>query len=55
MVKLSKTKELGLSAMAVVYSTPVVKVVNMESEGIVCASVVTISNEDFTDGGSYEI
>lgn len=55
MVNFVEVKRFSLSATDFAYVSPVAKVVSFESEGVVCSSIMTIDNEDFVDGGSYEI
>lgn len=37
------------------YTTPKTKVVLFQPEGVICSSIMGISNEDFSDGGYYEL
>ncbi len=37
------------------YSSPIVKVVVFQPEGVLCSSVEGISHEEFSEGGYYEL
>ena len=39
----------------VLYVAPRTKVVLFQPEGVICSSIMGISNEDFSDGGYYEL
>ena len=43
------------SQVTYTYVAPRAKVVHFQSEGVVCASIMTIYNESFTLEGTYEI
>ena len=37
------------------YTSPEVRVVLIQPEGVLCSSVEGISHEEFSEGGSYEL
>lgn len=37
------------------YTSPEVEVALIKPEGVLCSSVEGISNEEFSEGGSYEL
>ena len=49
-VRKTREESQGMS-----YTTPKTKVVLFQPEGVICSSIMGISNEDFSDGGYYEL